>query len=223
MKVSQALPIIQSLVSDPRGQFCTLEYTLPLLQAGLNLLSQEVLTNPNLDQLCAIVVLPNVPVQTTNFSAYFGPGQPLELLTNIISMKERQAGGSRGEQDWILMDEALDPPTIGVSAFSRFYTFTGATILSPGADQALDFRIFGKFASVPLVNGDSPLPPGISPIPEFRTAALIATARQNPNLKRDYDAYADRAQSAYVANIIMELQKTKTRQQPFSGRSWRPR
>lgn len=219
MTANQALPKIRSLVSDPQGQFVTESYALPLMQLALDLLTQDVLGNPNMDMLCAIVILPAVPLQTTSLATYFSAGQPLELLTNIISMKERASGGSRQEQDWMLMNEALDPPTIGQSAFNRFYTFTGSTILMPGADQATDLRIFGKFNTVPLTSGESPMPPNISPIIEFRTGALIATARGNAALKNAYDTYADRAQSSYVANVIMEMQKTKTRQRSFSGRS----
>lgn len=224
MKISQILPKIRSLVNDPQGQFVTADYVLPLVQLSLDLLTQEVLTNPNMETLCAIVVIPNVPAGTTSLQSYFAAGHPLELLTNIVSMKERPSQGSRQEQDWIMMDESFDPPTINSSAFSRFYTFTpGVTILIPPADQIEDFRIFGKFQTVPLTSMDSPIPPGINPILEFRTGALIAASRGNAQLKVDYNTWADRAQSSYVANLIMEMQKIVTRQQPFSGRSSRLR
>lgn len=191
------------------------------MQLALDLVVTEVLSNPNMDQLTSIVILPGVAQGTTSLTDYFKPGGQLELLTSVISMRERAMSGSRSDRDWLDMAPYVDLPTYGPQDYNGAYQFTGGDIRLPGANQALDLRVFGKFQTAPLVREDSALPPGLSPIIEFRTAAIIAGTRGNAAILSTCNTFSDRAQSAYVANVIMELQKVRTRMSGFSGRGIR--
>src|SRR5258708_3798347 len=89
-----------SLLDDPSRSFATTDYLLPFMQLAQDQLEIEMLQNPELQALTSIVVLPNIPALTTNLSAYFSAGGELELLTEVMSMKERSINGNRNDLDY---------------------------------------------------------------------------------------------------------------------------
>lgn len=217
-KASYVMSQVRSLVDDPQGGFATDEYLTPFLQLAQDDFVLEVLQNPELGQLSTVVVIPNVAAFTTTLDDQTQAGHDLELLADIISMKERPVSGSRQEQDWVWMTRARDLPTITPAAFNSYYAWDGARIHLPGADQAVDIRVFGKFVPRPITDSESPIVPNTSPILAFATAALVAGSRGNMDLANRYEVKSGNASASFVTNAIMEMQSVKTRQRSFSGR-----
>jgi hypothetical protein len=217
-KASYIFSQASALLDDPGRTFATDEYLVPFLQLAQDELVNHVLNIPDLGQLTAKVVLANVPLGTSDLTDYFAAGQDLELLTGVITMKERPTSGSRQEQDWVRMHPVHDMPTVTPSSFNSFYQFTGDTIKMPGADQAMDLRIYGKFQTQTIVNADSPIVPGTAPILVYGTAALVSTSRGNNGMATAYNTAKMANMGSYVTNMIMEMQSVRTRMGSFSGR-----
>jgi hypothetical protein len=181
-------------------------------------LELEALQNPELGALTTVVVLSDVPEGTPNLSAYFDAGQPLELLVEVIAMKERAAGGNRQEIDWMPMTRTLDLPTITPAAFSSYYSFNETTINISPAGQNTDIRIYGKFKPAPIVTGDSPIVPNTSPILAFGAAALVAMSRGNEAMVNMYESKRLAGQQSFICDAIMNQQHIRTRMLSWSGR-----
>lgn len=209
---------IRPLLDDARGGFATDTYLAPFVNLAQDMLIQDVLNIPDLGQLTAVVVLPNVPAGTDDLQSYFEAGNELELLTGLLTMKERPVSGSRQEQDWVRMNPVHDLPTITPSSFNSFYHFTGDSIHLPGADQTMDLRVYGKFQPQPVKDATSPVVPSVTPILTFGAAALAALSRGNTELADRFDKMRLAVQQSYLTNQIMELQAVRVRLGSFSGR-----
>lgn len=217
-KASYVFSQVAALLDDPGRTFTTDDYLVPFLQFAQDELVNHVLNIPDLGQLTAKVVLPNVPAGVSDLTDYFATGQDLELCTGVVTMKERPTSGSRQEQDWVRMHPVHDMPTVTPSSFNSFYQFTGDTIKMPGADQAMDLRIYGKFQPVQIASADSPIVPGTSPILVAGTAAAVAFSRGNSQMGAKYEQKQIASQGSFIANMVMEMQAVRTRMGSFSGR-----
>lgn len=179
-------------------------------------LQMTAFMNPNIDRLKSFVVVPNVAAGTTDLADAFKVGGPLELLSTIISMRERQAGGQ--DQDFLPMTPARDLPSIVQSSMNGQYQFDGTTIKLPGANQAEDFRVYGSFEMRPVVNGDSAIVPGSGMILGYWTAGNAANARAGG--KKIGDPLIQKAigyTKMWMNWMIMELQDEPLKMQAFGG------
>jgi hypothetical protein len=218
-KNKAAYPMAQAAVilDDPLRQFATDEYLTPFMQIAQDELINNYLQNPELNMLTVQVILYAVPEFTTDLSAYFAEGQPLEFLTDIVSVKERPVT-NQNETAWSFLFPARDMPTFPPSAGNGFYRFTGDNIFLPGSNQATDIRIFGKFNPAPIESAESNIVPHTSIILTYRTASLVATSRGNAVLGDTYERFATNATSSLINDAIMELQAIRTRMRSYSGR-----
>src|SRR5579872_7109445 len=139
-------------------------------------MSQESLqnflfNNPNIGRLKSVVVLQNVPAGTTSLASIglFDSGGQLELLTDILTMREKKAGDN--DINYLAMEEKEDVPVLAQYQWNSMYVFTGNDILLPGATQNLDIRIFGSFSVPPITSGDSPIMPKSEIVLKYATAA----------------------------------------------------
>ncbi|SRR6266566_2233461 len=217
-KVQYVTAQVAALLDDPGRTFATDDYLVPYVQLTQDQLEQEALQNPNLGNMVTTVIIPAVPAGTFDLQDYFTPGQPLELLIDIISMKERTVGGLRQEQDWNFMSRVNDIPTIQPVAFNSYFAIRDNTVVLSGADQDMDLRIFGKFKPQPLASGNSVIVPNTSPILSFGAAALVSMARGNDTMANWYEKKRIDAQDGFMSNAIMEMQATRIRMRSYSGR-----
>lgn len=181
-------------------------------------LQMQVFMNPNIDRLKSSVVVPNIAAGTTDLADAFKVGGALELLSGVISMRERQAGGQ--ESDFLPMSSARDLPSVPQSSLNGQYQFNGDTIKLPGSTQAEDFRVYGSFEMRPIVNGDSAIVSGSGMILGYWTAGNAANARAGGKKIGDpLLLKADRYAKMWMNWMIMELQDEPLRMQPFGGGS----
>ncbi len=212
------------MVDDLSGDFTTEDYLVPYTQIALDELVLQCLNNPNMGTLKVVVELPTVPAGTRTLAAYFEhnnatTGGPLELLSDLIDVRERPTTGSRNEQDWISMDQVPNLPAVQPTSFNRCFVWTHDDIKLLGADQATDIRIFGKFTPVAIKDGSTPIVPNTSIILAYGAASAIATARGNDSLGLKYERKAKGLTNDLFANAIMNQQSIRVRMKPFRSYS----
>jgi hypothetical protein len=177
-------------------------------------LQMKVFMNPNIDRLKSFVVVPNIAAGITDLADAFKAGGPLELLSSVISMRERQAGGQ--DSDFLPMCPARDLPSVTQSSLNGQYQFDGSTIKLPGANQPEDFRVYGSFEMRPIENGNSAIVPGSGMILGFWTAGRAANARAGGKKVGDpLLAEAKGYANIWMNWMIMELQDEPLRMQAF--------
>jgi hypothetical protein len=218
MTLTEVNNLVRALVDDQRGSFATPEYILPFAKLAMGELSKGALENPNLGQLYATVILPNKPNGATDFKSDFVVGGQLELMSDVVSVKERSTGGTRSEQDWMWMDRVQDIPSFNQGAFNSYFAWRGDNILIPGCNQAMDFRVFGKFLPKPFTGPDSPIIPGVQEILAYRAAGVIAASRSNPGMADRWEGKANILTDEFFNNAIMEMQNLRTRNRAYSSR-----
>jgi hypothetical protein len=214
------------MVDDPEGDAATDQYLVPLLQLTIDDMTTDILRNPNIGVLKAVVVLPGFPAGVTSFAAagYFGAGtgQPgngeLAMLDSIITMREKAAGSA--DINYMPMTEMTDLPIVVQESFNQVYVhLQGSDILVPGATQANDVRIFGTFDQPTIQNQDTPIRPGTQASLKFGLAAAYCMARGNPKLAEGWDKKYQRAKNDLLNAIIMEQQQVPQRPKGFSDAS----
>lgn len=188
----------------------------PYVNIAQGELQMMVFMNPNIDRLKSAVVVPNIAAGTTDLADAFKVGGPLELLSSVISMRERQAGGQ--DSDFLRMVQTRDLPSVTQTSTNGMYQFDGTTIKLPGANQAEDFRVYGSFEMRPIVNGNSAIVPGSGMILGFWTAGRAANAlaggkKIGDPLIQTAIGYA----KMWMNWMIMELQDEPLRMQSFGG------
>lgn len=208
---------ISQLVGDPFQDWCTSEYALPFMRTAQKGLINTLISNPVLNRAVALIDVPSIGVGTRDLSALFLPGAQLELLEDPITLWERPIT-SANEDDWSEMYVTPVPMPSNPRAYNKTYTWTGATLLVPGADQDLQLRVYGEFKPSPLTTEDSPLIPGTSTLIEFKTAELICRPRGARQLAEDYKLDFELQVESYINRIVMRMQAAPIRQKSFSGR-----
>jgi hypothetical protein len=212
---------IQGLVGDPNGDYATPEYVLGYMRTAQKGLINTLLSLPTLGRAVMLVDVPSIgAVGVRDLSALFLPGGLLELLEDPIQLWERDTNSSN-EDDWSEMSPTYVPSPRNPGSLNRVYTWTGSTLLVPGADQDLQLRVYGAFKPSPLVAVDSPMVPGTDTCIEFKTAELICRVRGARALAADHRADFDLQVEGYVNRIVQHLQAAPIRQKSFSGRGRR--
>jgi hypothetical protein len=215
LKASVVFTNIRSLIEEEDNEELTDALLVPHVNMAQQALILKVLANPNIERMKTVVIVPNIVAGTKDLSAQFDTGKLLELLTGVISMRERQAGTD--DSQFLTMVTDIDLPSVVQSNFNRCYQFTGSTIVMPGATQALDFRVYGTFEPAPVKDGDSPMVPNTSLIISHMAAAKLCRPH-NKELATDLRAEADIYAKQFMNLLIMEIQEESIRQQSFRGR-----
>lgn len=204
---------LEDLTMEEYPDDASLSGYLNIAQGELQML---VFMNPNIDRLKSAVVVPNIAAGTTDLADAFKVGGPLELLSSVISMRERQAGGQ--DSDFLPMVPARDLPSITTSVMNGQFQFTGDTIKIPGSTQTEDFRVYGSFEMRPIVNGDSAIVPGSGMILGFWTAGRAANARVGGKKVGDpLIMEAKNYAKIWMNYMVMELQDEPLRMQAFGS------
>ena len=155
------------MLEDLGSQWTDLDY----IYGHLGVLNEDVeqrLQNLGLNVDTYVVILPNVPANTVDLSAFQADGQPLAGMIDPIVIEWRLQGQS--QQDWIpvpRVDKVLDTDTgtgeagaavvSDVDAVVSYEVRKGIVIISP-CNQPTDIRVRGQFFSA-LLNADSPNQP----------------------------------------------------------------
>jgi len=180
----------QALLGDPRGQFATQEKLLPLIQHGQDTMILNVFRNESASGISAIVVVPDVPLNTTSLGPWMEATRELSGLISIMSMKERMAGD--GDDQWDMMSPVTgDLPSVRTNAqmLNCVYLWLGYDLRIPGSVQNEDFRFFGKFAP-PQINAPGVmLIPGTEGILSVYAAAFLSISRN----KEAYEIFMSQA------------------------------
>lgn len=215
-KASYAMGQAAALLNDPTQTWATSEYLKTYLQLAQDTFIVSCLNNPEMKGVTAVVEIANVATDLKDLGIYFADGQPLERLTGVISIKERPTSDQQ-EISWTWLDPARDLPAYNQGAFNKVYVWNGETILLPGATQANDLRIFGKFRPGAISSENSSIVPGTSAILAYATAGIVAKSRGNRERGTDCEMQALALQQSFIADAIMEIQAARVHTKGFSG------
>jgi len=184
----------------------------------------HMLSFPIIKRPSAIIIIPSIGLGTTTLHKYFDKGGELELIEDIVSLKERPQT-STSEGDWRRMNPSMDIRGMTAGAFNHIYQFNGDDIILPGADQDLQLRVFATVNPQPLIAADSPLIPSTPIIIEMWASGLICNVRGSARLASVYmgtpgnrNGLAQIEEDALFNKIVQQLQETPFRQKSFSGR-----
>lgn len=210
VKASDVFASTRDLVDDLEQDYATDAY----LQGKANLAQKELVLrlsqHASITRYKTAVVLANVAAGTTSLKEKFAAGKPLELLSEIISLREKPAGSD--DANYQEMGEREVPPSsLAPNDYNMFYTFTGDDILLPGASQALDMRFYGAFDPKPITSPDSAILPGSDVVMIYLTAAITARSHGNKELAKDLHGKYEELLDALMNNIIMESQMQPSR------------
>lgn len=207
---------VRTLLDDQEQDFATDDYIQPFLASAQDDLVAECLRDPNIGQIKAAIVLPAVPAGTTSLAQYFMPGGALELLTNPIELREKQAGTA--DINYVTMIPRGTPTrAVSQNGYNSVYCWTGVDIILPGANQALDIWVWGSCAPAVIVNAETPLVNTTETILKYATAKQICRSRGNRELMRDFQQDQAVQQSAWLRNIYKIQQSIRVVNRP-----WRP-
>jgi hypothetical protein len=167
MSVQLIITRVQDALEDAGSVWTNADYVCSALSIVNDDLEQE-LENLGLNFDTQVIILPNVPANTADLSAYQAEGQPLSGMIMPKVLEWRLAGQS--QEMWTEVDPvdkvidtdtgtgepgaavAADDPTI-----ESWEWRAGVLVLSPSS-QILDLRI--RFQSLPTnLNADSPYQP----------------------------------------------------------------
>lgn len=194
--VNQIVKRVQTLVADLGADWADQDYILQhLLIVNDDLEIELQAYGLNFDT--QVVVLPNVPANTSDLAAYQSEGQPLEGLVLPKTLEYRMVG--QNDEMWLPVSDVQkvvdtntgtsEPGSPTVSNDSTVESWewrTGIIFISP-CSQAVDLRI--RFQSLPVtLNADSPNQPvrGVTNILTFDVVLSIDTVRKSSN--RDFIA-----------------------------------
>lgn len=219
-KASYVFSQVRALLDDQEADFATDDYLVPFLQSAQDDFTVEVLNHANLGRMKFPVTLPAVAAGSQSLASYFGDGQPLQLLEQVIAMREKPTAYSEALYSW--MQEVLVPTyAYGTTQpLNRVYTFTGQDILLPGANQALDINVYGSFKPQAIQNGESPLVLGTETILKYGCAAAVCLSRGAGATAKRYSELKYSTQNALFNNWIMQQQNIRVRALPFRRRTW---
>lgn len=208
---------VQALVDDLEESFATDDYIQPFLQMAQDDFVNEVLKDSNIGAVKAAIVVPAVPAGTTSLKQELMPSGRLELLEQLIELREKRAGAA--DTDYVYMVPRYTPVSAtSQSSLNLTYTYTGTDIILPGATQDVDLWAWGEFAPAKITGPDTPIVPGIETVLKYATASLVAGSRSNANMMKMYAGRQLVQQSAWKRNIYKIQQSIRT-----VNKRWRPR
>lgn len=167
MSVQDIITTVQSELGDAGSAWTNADYICAKLVIVNRDIEQE-LQNLGLNFDTQVVILPNVPANTEDLSAYQADGQPLSGLVLPKVVEWRLAG--QNQQDWEVVepvDKVIDtdmgtgepgsPVESSYDVVESWEWRAGILVLSP-CNQIVDLRI--RYQSLPTnLNADSPYQP----------------------------------------------------------------
>lgn len=229
---------VQALLGDPRGQWVTRAYIVPLIDQAYAEVTLNV-KNASGKELEAVITIPNVPAGTTSLypwqSGIAVPGQPANqnqpapLLAGLFDPIEVWVKPA-GQPVWTYsqvrqrddlphvnplnnMSNALGP--------AMFYTWLGNKLLITPVNQPIDIEVTGKFNPQPLVD-DADLLTSHEDIwipVSLVAAATAGVERSNPQILAGYSQRGIAAQDNVIAEIMRQGQGSPKRFQRVSRES----
>lgn len=210
---------VSSLLDDPEKGFCTDDYLVPFLQSSQDDLVVSVLNHANLGRMKFEVTLGAVAAGAQSLGQYFESGQPLETLEQILAIWEKPAGAA--ESQFTRLNPVLLPSQFQTGqSLNRVYTFTGSNVLIPGANQSLDFKVYGAFKPSTIRDNSTALVPGTESILKYGVCAAVSRARGSRASASDFDELRIYQQSSLFNNWMMQQQKINVRSRRFREDYW---
>lgn len=205
---------VRALLDDPEAGFASDDYLVPFLQSAQDDLVVTVLNHANLGKMKLAVTLSSVPAGTQSLAAYFGTGQPLETLEQIIVLREKIAGYA--EYLYSYMRPVIVPPYQPVgSNLNGVYTATSSDILLPGAVGATDIQVYGSFRPQTVQSGATPLVPGTESVLKYGVLEAVCKTRGARTSAIDYKHDKIIQQDSLFNNWMMMQQVINVRCMPF--------
>lgn len=204
----------RALLEDPEGGFCTDDYLIPFLQSAQDDLTTNVLNHANLGRMKFQVTLGAVAAGAQSLEQYFEAGQPLETLEQVLAIWEKPAGTT--ESQYTRLQPVLLPAQFQTGqVLNNVYTFTGTNILIPGANQSLDFLIYGSFKPPVIRDSATALVPGTESVLKYGVCAAVSRARGSRSSASDFDELRMVQQGSLFNNWMMQQQKIAVRSRRF--------
>lgn len=225
----------RALLGDPRGQWTTKNYLLPLL----NVAYADVvlnLKNGSGKELMAVITVPGVPAGTTSLYPWqngtAAPGQaagapnPAPLLAGLFDPIEVYVKPA-GQPVWFYskvrpVDELPHVNPLVTASVSlgplMWWSWMGNQLRLTPVMQPLDIEVTGRFNAPPLVD-DNDLLTAHEDVwlpTAYQTTALVGVERSNPAILAGYAAKALSTQDNVIAAIIRSGQGSPKRFQRMS-------
>lgn len=189
MSVPLIVQRVQFLLQDAGSEWTNTDYVCSALDIVNDDIEQD-LQNLGLNFDTQVVILPNVPANTTSLSSYQADGGPLSGLVSVGRIEWRLA--EQSQEDWQFvppLDQVEDtdtgtgepgsPVASDVQDVESWEWRNGVVQLSP-CSQIVDLRV--RYQSLPTVlNADSPNQPFrglVNPL-AYATCEVIEVTRHN--------------------------------------------
>lgn len=183
---------IRSLVDDADASYATDAFLLPLINQKYEELYNRMLsTGAEFEQRATEIL--NVPVQTTNLSAYSLPTQPLELMVQPLQFEWKQAGlDPTNYKVASLVDRVRD--VIPDQLIDDWEWRAGVIYFTP-CTLNVDIRIRGDFLFAALETDSDAIAvtKNFGHALAYGTAALVGAVRGNQAWAQAYTLLQDNA------------------------------
>lgn len=183
---------IRSLVDDADASYATDAFLLPLINQKYEELYNRMLsTGAEFEQRATEIL--NVPVQTTNLSAYSLPTQPLELMVQPLQFEWKQAGlDPTNYKAASLVDRVMD--VIPDQLIDDWEWRAGVIYFTP-CTLNVDIRIRGDFLFAALETDSDAIAvtKNFGHALAYGTAALVGAVRGNQAWAQAYTLLQDNA------------------------------
>lgn len=197
-------PTGQSLYSD---KFLLSYANKALTEIRATILSTEV------TQIEASAQVLALPPGMTNLDAYTAAGQPLALMEQPLSIREKPAGTDSFNYTDLRRVDRL--PARDADSRLGVFEWTGGRVLLLGATQPMDLDLRVKAAWPPLTQMTTQLPvAGLTPAASWWAAALVRQAADSPQAPL-LMATATKLLARWTQSRILDSQAVTRRPRPY--------
>jgi len=212
MSVDLIVRRVQNLFDDVGESWCDKDYVIGKL-AIVNEDLESFLEAIGLDYQDAVIVLPNVPVGTTDLSSFQGEGQPLSQMMGIDHLEWRPAGADDTAWQDVPREDKIDDTVTGGIAGISSYTFRLGLVEITASSSIVDLRV--SCTLLPdMMQSDSDLYiKGATNILVYRTAELIAQLRSVSKsvLAPFFEKKAIKAEDNVMTILVKQEQNVRRR------------